>query len=208
MALDEILDEHEQSERVRAWLRRNGAGLIGGIALGLAAVGGWKWWEGQQQAEQAAMSTRYQTIVESLAAGDLAQQAKIASLEGTYRTLASLTLANAQLAKNDRDAAITTLRGIRTEDAALRSMVNGRLARLLIDAKKADEALKLLGDADNALALEVRGDAQFALGRNDEARESYRKALTRLEVDAPQRRLLELKLTQVGGTPSKPEART
>lgn len=208
MALDEILDEHEQSERVRAWLRRNGAGLIGGIALGLAAVGGWKWWQGQQQAEQAAMSTRYQTIVESLAAGDLAQQAKIASLEGTYRTLASLTLANAQLAKNDRDAAITTLRGIRTEDAALRSMVNGRLARLLIDAKKADEALKLLGDADNALALEVRGDAQFALGRNDQARESYRKALTRLEVDAPQRRLLELKLTQVGGTPSKPEART
>jgi predicted negative regulator of RcsB-dependent stress response len=208
MALDEILDEHEQSERVRAWLRRNGAGLIGGIALGLAAVGGWKWWEGQQQAEQAAMSARYQTIVESLAAGDLAQQARIASLEGTYRTLASLSLANAQLAKNDRDAAITTLRGIRADDAALRSMVSGRLARLLVDAGKADEALKLLADADTALALEVRGDAQFALGRNDQARESYQKALTRLEVDAPQRRLLELKLTQVGGTPSKPEART
>ena len=56
--------------------------------------------------------------------------------------------------------------------------------------------------------ITVAQDAQFALGRNDQARDSYQKALTRLDVDAPQRRLLELKLTQVGGTPSKPEART
>lgn len=40
MAIDDLLDEHEQSERVRNWLKNNGAGMIGGIALGLAVIFG------------------------------------------------------------------------------------------------------------------------------------------------------------------------
>ena len=54
MAIDDPLDEHEQSERVLLWLRENGAGLIGGIVLGLAAIGGWKWWQQQQSQQQLA----------------------------------------------------------------------------------------------------------------------------------------------------------
>ena len=49
MAIDDLLDEHEQSERVRSWLRSNAAGLIGGVGLGLAGIAGWHWWQGQQQ---------------------------------------------------------------------------------------------------------------------------------------------------------------
>jgi len=48
MALDDLLDEHEQSERVRSWVRSNALGLIGGVALGLGAIAGWQWWQGQQ----------------------------------------------------------------------------------------------------------------------------------------------------------------
>ncbi len=48
MALDDLLDEHEQSERVRSWVRSNALGLVGGIALGLGAIAGWQWWQGQQ----------------------------------------------------------------------------------------------------------------------------------------------------------------
>jgi predicted negative regulator of RcsB-dependent stress response len=209
MALDDLLDEHEQSERVLAWLRRNGAALIGGIALGLAAIYGWKWWQARQASEQAAAATHYQAVVEAIAAGNLAEQEKLRTFEpGLYRTLGSLAVANAQLEQNQRDAAIETLRSIRAEDPALAAIVNERLARLLIDAKQADAALELLEPIDTVGALETRGDAYFALGQRERARESYSRALTRLEVDAPQRRLLELKLTQVGGTPTKPEART
>ena len=32
--VDHLLDEHEQSERVRGWLRQNGAGLFAGVVLG------------------------------------------------------------------------------------------------------------------------------------------------------------------------------
>ena len=36
MAIDDLLNEHEQSERVRGWIRSNAIGLIGGVGLGLA----------------------------------------------------------------------------------------------------------------------------------------------------------------------------
>ena len=38
MAIDDLLDEHEQSERVRAWLRNNAAGLIGGVKVTVGDV--------------------------------------------------------------------------------------------------------------------------------------------------------------------------
>ena len=40
MAIDDLLDEHEQSERVRSWIRSNAIGLIGGVGLGLGAIAG------------------------------------------------------------------------------------------------------------------------------------------------------------------------
>ncbi|HST43765.1 MAG TPA: tetratricopeptide repeat protein, partial [Luteimonas sp.] len=93
-------------------------------------------------------------------------------------------------------------------EPALTTLVQRRLARLLVDAGKGDEALELLADASDAAGLEVRGDAHLALGKRDAARRDYADALTRLDVASPQRRLLELKLTDAGGTPGKQEARS
>ncbi|MFD0738182.1 YfgM family protein [Lysobacter koreensis] len=209
MALDDPLDEHEQSEQVLEWLRRNGAGLIGGIVLGLAAIGGWKWWQQHQVNQQSAAAAHYQQALDAIAAGDAQAASKVKSLQaGLYRTLASLELAKAQVALNQRDAAIATLRALKPAEPAIAAIVNERLARLLIDAKQADAALKLVAAANTSSALEVRGDAQFALGQREEARRTYQQALTKLDVASPHRRLLELKLTEVGGTPTKPEAQS
>ncbi len=56
--------------------------------------------------------------------------------------------------------------------------------------------------------LQTRGDAQFALGHRDDARAAYAQALIHMDVGAPQRRLVELKLSEVGGSTAKPEAKT
>ncbi|MHB8912252.1 MAG: YfgM family protein, partial [Lysobacter sp.] len=122
--------------------------------------------------------------------------------------LASLELAKSQLTAGQRDAAIATLRAARPAEPALAQVVNERLARLLIDAKQADAALKLMDAASTPSALEVRGDAQFALGQRERARETYQQALAKLDVASPNRRVLELKLTEVGGTPAKSEAKS
>ncbi|NUO76095.1 MAG: tetratricopeptide repeat protein [Lysobacter sp.] len=209
MAIDDLADEHEQSERVLEWLRRNGAGLIGGIALGLAAIGGWKWWENHQAQQQTQIANQYQAAVDAIEAKDKGAEAKVKALgQNTYHTLAALRLAQSQVTANQRDAAIATLRSIKSEDAAIAEIVNLRLARLLIDAKQADAALKLLTNAATPSAIAVRGDAQLALGQRAKAQEAYTQAMTKLDVASPQRRLLELKLTEAGGTPVKPEAKS
>lgn len=203
MALDELLDEHEQGEKVRTWLKENGLGIVGGLALGLALIGGGKWWLQQQHQERVATGEAYDRMVATIQAGDIgkASSAADALADSSYAPLAALALAKGQLDAGDRDAAIATLRAAHSDDPGLAAVIRHRLARLLIDAGKGEEALTLLADAENAGALETRGDAHFALGREDEARREYEQALRKLDVAAPQRGLLELKLTQTGATP-------
>lgn len=213
MAIDDLLDEHEQSERVRTWLRRNGAGLIGGVVLGLAVIGGWQWWQQQQQTAQEAAGERFQAALKAVESKDLPKaQPAVAALGkdgAAYAALAGLQLAKVQVDAGQRDAAIATLRAIKSDDAALSAVVQSRLARLLTDAGKATEALAVLGDKpQTAAAIEARGDAFAALGKREDARMAYTQALAKLDVAAPQGRLVELKLTEVGGSPARSEGRT
>jgi predicted negative regulator of RcsB-dependent stress response len=208
MAIDDLLDEHEQSERVRIWIRNNAAGMIGGVALGLAAIYGWFWWQDKQTAAAQKTSDQYQAIVADLKAGKLKEaQAASAALKGSsYAALAALDLAKAQVDGGKRDDAIATLRGVTAEDAAIQAVATQRLARLLIDAGKSEEALTLLQNVDEPLAHDVRGDALYALGRKEQAQKAYEKALTGLDEGSQLRPLIELKLTQAGGTPKKPDS--
>lgn len=207
MAIDDLLDEHEQGERVRAWLRSNGAGILGGLVLGLALIWGFRWWQGQQHTGRMAAGNNYQAAVDQLEAGKLAEAAPmVAALpEGTYATLAALELAEAQVEAGKRDDAIATLRAADATDPRLGGIVTERLARLLVDAGKPADALALLtGDSPGALA--IRGDALAAQGDRDKAREAYAKALVGLEVGSPMRNVVELKLSEVGGAPAQTEA--
>jgi predicted negative regulator of RcsB-dependent stress response len=208
MAIDELLDEHEQSERVRRWVRENALGLIGGVVLGLALVGGWKWWQGHQQGQREAEATRYQILQNQLKVQDLAKATTTAASlrNGSYATLAALDMAKAQAMAGKRDDAIATLRALKPGDTLLAGVVRERLARLLLDAGKADEALRILADAGDPAGLGARGDAHLALGHRDQARSDYDKALALTTVGSPMRRVLELKLSEVGGASAQAKA--
>ena len=208
MAIDDLLDEHEQSERVHRWVRENGLGLVGGVVLGLALVGGWKWWQGHQQGQREAEAARYDTLQDQLKAQDLSKaKATAAGLQkGPFAVLVALDLAKAQAMSGKRDDAIATLRAAGTGDAQLAGVVRERLARLLLDAGKADEALRLLADAEDPAGIGARGDAHFALGQQEQARSDYDKALALTTVGSPMRRVLELKLSEVGGASAQAKA--
>lgn len=209
MAIDDPLDEHEQSERVLAWLRENGAGLVGGIVLGLAAIGGWKWWQQHDYQQSLAHADQYQSVLTAIEADDPQAAVKLGQLgEDIYADLAALELAAKQVNAGKNDDAIKTLRAIQASDPALADIVNQRLARLLVGAGQADDAIKLLDGSDTPSALEVRGDAQYTLGQADKAREAYSQALTNLDVASSRRRILELKLIEVGGMPATTEAQS
>ena len=209
MALNDPLDEHEQSERVLAWLRQNGMGLVLGIVLGLAAIGGWKWWQQHQHSQLLADADRYQAAVSAIEKGEPDVEARMGQLQnGLYADLAGLELAARQVRAGENDAAIKTMRAMDVTDPAMADLVKQRLARLLVEAGNAKEALALLEGSESAMALEVRGDAQYALGESDQARATYDEALTKMDVASPRRKLLELKLIEVGGTPADTEAQS
>ncbi|WP_305803999.1 tetratricopeptide repeat protein [Stenotrophomonas sp. YIM B06876] len=210
MAIDDLLDEHEQSERVRTWIRKNGAGILGGVVFSIAVIGGWQWWQRQQVSQLAEANARYDAVIRSLQSKDLAEAAKdVAALEGgkasIYADLAALELAKAQVDAGKSEAAIATLRAVKAE-GEFKLLIEQRIARLLIETGKPDEALKLLATGEDSASLEIRGDALMAQSKRDEARELYSRALARLDVAAPQRRLLETKLTDAGGTVVDPAA--
>lgn len=214
MAIDDLLNEHEQSERVRSWIRSNAIGIVGGVVLGLGAIFGWQWWQGQRTQAQMGVNARYAQVVEAYEAGTVPSdkgREVIASLgkgNPTLGTLAALQLAKAQAESGKRDDAIATLRNLRDLDADMRPIVRQRLARLLIDAGKAKEALPLLDDDKNPSMLDVRGDARFALGERAQAQKDYLKALALVDVGDPQHRLITLKLIEAGGTPPHTEDKT
>lgn len=204
MAIDDLLDEHEQSERVRTWIRNNGAAILGGVVIAIGAIAGWQWWQQKQVHGLAEANQRYSAVAASLQTKNLDEAAKeVDSLakagSGIYADLASLELAKAQVEAGKFDDAIATLRKLKA-DGEFRLVIDQRIARLLIETGKLDEAAKVLGSADDAASLEIRADVLVAQGKRDQARELYSKALAKLDVAAPQRRLVETKLTDAGGT--------
>ncbi|PPU11911.1 YfgM family protein [Xanthomonas arboricola] len=203
MAIDDLLDEHEQGERVRSWLRKNGAGLVGGVVVGLALILGWQWWQKHTATQSVEANTRYEAVVKSIQGKDLDKAAKdIVALDdgkgGVYAELAALRLAKAQVDAGKHAEAIKTLRDVPAE-GELKQIVQQRLARVLTESGKPDEAIKLLADAQDHTSLEIRADALVVQSKPDEARALYAKALTTVDVASPQRRLLETKLMDVGG---------
>jgi predicted negative regulator of RcsB-dependent stress response len=225
--MDQI-DEYEQGERVRAWLRNNGSSLIGGVALGLACLGGWQWWQGQQANEKVQAAIEYRAFNTAMDAKESAKaEAHATALrqehgDTVYPALAALRQAEALQAEGKHDEALAALDGISREslDPMLFELAQLRAARLLLVAGKPEDALKRLdasraADAEGepaesaypSVAAEIRGDAELALGRRDAARDAYAQALATLDLAAPTRSIVEMKLTDAGGTPTtQPES--
>ena len=188
MAIDDLLDEHEQSERVRSWLRKNGASILGGVAIAIGAIAGWQWYQKDQGGKLASANVEYQKALVGLQQNKLDDAAKaVKALEAgpssIYGDLAALQLAKAQVDAGKNEEALATLRAVKVE-SDLQRVVDQRVARLLVATGKSDEAIKLLGSATDSSSLEIHGDALMAQGKRDDARAQYEKALKSLDVAA------------------------
>lgn len=211
MSNDQI-DEYEQGERVRKWLRDNGTSVFGGIALGLAAIIGAQLYQARGDAHRANASMQFERFVEAEIAGDTESATAIAGSLGAeyantpYPALAALRLAAAQLRAGKPEDALRVIEaGLpAAKDAGLRQMLLLRAARAELVLARHDAALARLEGvtlpAYAALRHEIEGDVFAAQGRRDEARAAYERALTALDSASPLRGLLELKLADAGGT--------
>ncbi len=207
--VEDYLSDREQEEALKNWWRENWSWILGGVVLGLALLGGWRYWQAHttKQGEQAAA-----VYAEFEAAGSDAEKAQAAFDRLTsefkrspYTLQARLMRAKSSVASGEFDEAAAQLRAVvdDAKDDELQHIARLRLARVLIQQGKHDEALTLLkpdsAGAFTAQVREVRGDALFAKGDMEGARAEYAAALAANADATTDRSLLEMKLHQTGG---------
>jgi predicted negative regulator of RcsB-dependent stress response len=220
MSLDD-LDEHEQGERVRQWLRQNGGSIILGIGAGIAALAGYQYWQSMQKERVAAAQAAYQALLDAETSAD-AEAAKAAAAQvrsefaGTpYAAFAAFTEARDALKTSDLAAAETALSAATAKSSgleALDQLAAIRLAQVKLAKGEAQAALDLLDKADSegykALVGELRGDAYVVLGKHTEAQAAYEASLSTLDAGSPQRTFVEMKRDDLAAatTPAAPAA--
>jgi predicted negative regulator of RcsB-dependent stress response len=204
-------DEHEQSERVKQWLLKNGSNLLTGILLIIAAISGWHWWQGRQAQQSQEAGSQYHTFVQAINKPDHAKalvlgEAIIANYaDSDFAFLAALRLSriHAELGKYDLAAgALDKAAAVALNDQN-RELVKIRKAQLLFSQGKTVDAIKAV--AYPASLAELKGDLAMSSGKSEAAAEFYREALQQLSADSGSRGLIELKLTDAGGSADKPK---
>jgi len=187
--VEEYLSEREQWEWVKAQVRENGPAVVLAALLALAAVFGWRWWQGQLDARRLAAGARYTQIIQALEAGDRSRAlVTLGELErdyggSPYTDQAKLLAARVYVDDGQLERAAGELASVaeHSRDKELSLVAQLRLARVQIAQGKPDSALATLGGdagkgAFTALSHEVRGDAYFAKGDKAQALKEYRSA--------------------------------
>jgi predicted negative regulator of RcsB-dependent stress response len=206
----EIYDSHEQSERVKSWLRENGGAMVLGLILAFGGLYGFKQWQLWEQSQRA--SAEYHAMVDLLSAGNL--DAAVANYEAlksdspksAYTTLAALHMATARVESGQADLAVPMLEYAMQngEPAPVRIVARERLARVKLDLGDTAAALRLLEQAPEssgfeALFAEIRGDVYRRQGDTESAMEQYQRALELLEQGAGDRAFLQMKIDALAG---------
>lgn len=205
----ELYDEHEQSERVRSWLKENGFSLAMGVALALAGIFGWRQWLDYKANQGVIASDYYTTIQREVAEDRLASaQEQFAmmsdSVDGhAYTTLAAMLVAGAEAEAGELDSAAARYDELleRTEGQSLNPIVRVRRARLYAAEGQAEQGLGLIDGASptgyESLWFEVRGDLLASLDRFDDAAAAYEQAAEQLRGEGSNPRLVETKLNAI-----------
>jgi predicted negative regulator of RcsB-dependent stress response len=207
----EVYNAHEQGEVVKNWLKENGSAIVMGLVIAFGGLFGFKQWQAWQENSRQQASAEFQVMGTLLAADqvdaamDNFQTLKDDYARSPYTSMAALQMARARLELKQPDLAIQHYEFV-VENGYPRAMqvvARERLARVLLDEGKAEEALTAIGGAGDitgfeARYAEVRGDILFALGRGDEAAAAYREALDTLEAGVGDRGKLVMKLEALG----------
>ena len=178
-------NENEQTDALRNFFANNGKALAIGVVIGIAALGGWRYWSSHQDDTAKTVSAQYQQLTSAMQAGKpetLEAVNRFASENSnTYGALAAMDLAKQYVDAGQLDKAATLLQnGLKdTKDANLQAVINLRLARIQLQQNQADAALKTLdgvkGDGWTAIVADIRGEALLTKGDKQGARDAWSK---------------------------------
>lgn len=213
--MTELRTEEEQIELMKKWWADNGKGLLIALALAVAVVVGWKWWQADQQAKSEAASSAYEQLLNISNQPELSEEDRATALHladrlqnefagSTYAQYAALFEAKLNVDQGDYDAAVRVLESLQTADssALIQEVAAVRQAQVLWQQDKEDEALALLDktatDAYRGNAEELRGDILSARGDTEAARTAYENAKAAFMAKGVARPVIDMKLADLG----------
>ncbi len=202
----DYLSDEEQVERIKRWWSENGTALVVGIALAIGGVVGWRWYDGWRAERAEEASDTYASYLEARAAGEdtAALEERLATdfANTAYHVFAVLHRARDSVESEDWDRAADLLaQGVElASEPALRDVARMRLARVLHQLDRSDEALAALAEVNGrgfaSSVAELTGDIHWRAGALEEAREAYRAAVDSVP-DEQGAVLVQLKLASV-----------
>ncbi|HEY8977103.1 MAG TPA: tetratricopeptide repeat protein [Burkholderiaceae bacterium] len=213
MAQQLDLQEQEQVDALKAFWAKYGNLIMWAVTLVLAVFAGWNFWQKQVRDKALQASTMYGELKTAADAGDDKRAGQIFGdmkakyAKATYTQLGGLLAAKVEVDKGDAASAMANLQWVaesgNDENSAVAHL---RLAGLLADAKKYDDALKQLAQVKPAsfaaLVSDRRGDIEMAQGQKDAAIKAWKVAYDGLPDTAQYRILVEAKLTAQGAAPA------
>ena len=169
--------------------------LLSLVLLG-AGIFGWEGWSQNRLSNLQDSADMYESFINSLNDNDLDQQVLADQIikeypNTLYADLVTLHIAKIQVDQNNLDEAKIQLEWILEKHSSkwfedfnpIESITRLRLAKVLIAKDNPSEALVIITKSTNmnASLYEVRGDAEEKLGRIEQAKLSYLKAIESTE---------------------------
>jgi len=203
-------EEQERIAELKAWWEDNRMyvlGAVAGLIIAFAGYRGWQYWQARQAEDAAAMFTPVAEAAKGKdvkRVSDLAQALEDKHSSSFYSSQAGLVAAKAAFDAGDYATAQKHLEWVMEHGVQEhRGVARLRLAGVMLEQRKYDEALKLLDQnkdaAFNPLVADMRGDVMLAQGRLDEARSAYKLAIEKADPRSPVRSIAETKLNALGG---------
>jgi len=205
---EEYLTDDEQLEAVKHIFKEYAPWIIGGLILGLGGWYGIQYYRSQQNERALQAAARFEQMTAAMQADDHQKSRSLADglvrdFSGSpYADQAQLAIARMSVEDGHSADAAVSLRQVmdNSKDAELRQIARLRLARVLIDQGKPDDAIKLLAAATPGSFAgryhEVHGDALYAKKDIAGAIAEYRAALSAGDGGADGA-LLQLKLADL-----------
>ena len=200
------LEEQEKIDGLKSWWEVYGTLAIIIVATFIAGIFGtqaWKYYQKQQTDQAVELFISLQGINES---GDPDKTRDAARLltdgfpGSGYASRAALISARASIDEKDIKNARNQLQWVlvNTEETELKDIARLRLAGLLLDEKKYDEALKLLeskhSEFFDSLYEDLKGDIYADKGSTSEARTAYKMAMSKTNKKETRYKIIQMKL--------------
>ena len=189
---------------------------VGAFMFGAAAIQGWRYYEAKQNADAEVLFRSVEKTAEEVAASKDSKklsEAATAMAETYPRTFqatdAKLLAAKASFDAGDLASAKIHLQWVVDNGRdTYKPLARIRLAAVLLDDKKHEEALKALDQVKDegyaSMVADLRGDILAAQGKKDEARAAYQIAVEKATDRSPLKAISQAKLDAFGGGPPIP----